>query len=64
MAVLPIALVNSPLPEIYRMPAIGLASIVMTKSIPWHIFLDNLAPKRENGFPDYTDLRVFHFFYQ
>lgn len=29
------------------------------KGIPWHIFLDDLAPKREDGFPDYTDPLIF-----
>ena len=29
------------------------------KGIPWHIFLDDLAPKREDGFSDYTDPSVF-----
>ncbi|TKB66032.1 MAG: hypothetical protein E8D52_16785 [Nitrospira sp.] len=29
------------------------------KGIPWHIFLDDLAPKREDGFPDYTEPSVF-----
>mgnify|MGYP001205313230 CR=1 FL=1 len=29
------------------------------KGIPWHIFLDDLAPKREDGFPDYTDPIIF-----
>ena len=29
------------------------------KGIPWHIFLDDLAPKRGDGFPDYTDPTVF-----
>jgi len=29
------------------------------KGIPWHIFLDDLAPKHEDGTPDYTDPSVF-----
>ena len=27
--------------------------------IPWHIYLDDLASKREDGTPDYADPRVF-----
>lgn len=27
--------------------------------IPWHIYLDDLAPQREDGFPDYTDPSIF-----
>ncbi len=30
-----------------------------TKGIPWHIFLDDLAPPGEDGFPDYTHPSVF-----
>ncbi len=29
------------------------------RGIPWHIFLDDLAPKREDGTPDYSDPHVF-----
>ena len=29
------------------------------KGIPWHIVLDDLAPKREDGTPDYTNPSVF-----
>ena len=55
MASLPIELVTSHLQDAgnrYRLYR-------NDKGIPWHIFLDDLAPKREDGFPDYTDPRVF-----
>ena len=29
------------------------------QGVPWHIFLDDLAPKREDGFPDYADPIIF-----
>ena len=34
------------------------------KGIPWHIFLDDLARKGDNGFPDYTDPKVFPVLWQ
>ena len=55
MASLPIELVTSHLQDAgnrYRLYR-------NDKGIPWHIFLDDLAPKREDGTPDYTDPSVF-----